>query len=505
MTNPALPAKSQNEFLNCLSDDQTSSGLALAPLVIDLDGTLTPTDTLYESVIQVVKQSPLNLLRLPFWLLNGRAAFKDEVTSRVSISAERLPYREALLNYLRSEKGKGRRIVLATAANRAVADRVAAHLGLFDDVLASDSGCNLKGKAKLEAIQENVGSQFVYAGDSSADLPIWNAAQAAILVAVSSRICDSVSRVVPIEQVFPRTDVTFATWLRALRVHQWLKNLLLVVPLLTAFSFMEVHKLTTLVVALMAFSFLASATYIINDLCDLESDRTHPRKRLRPFASATIPILNGLAVAGILLLLALVLALAVSLPFFLVLLIYLTLTSAYNWMLKEYVLIDVVMLSILYTLRILAGSVAIDVPVTSWLLAFSVFIFLSLALVKRCSELVSIDKRGGGAAQGRDYRVSDLVVLWPLGVGAALSAAVVFGLFISAPETQERYATPHLLWLVVIGLIYWLGRLWIKTSRGEMHDDPVVYAIKDFASRATIIAMIAVVLSAHFLALESIQ
>jgi 4-hydroxybenzoate polyprenyltransferase len=475
------------------------------PLVVDLDGTLTPTDTLVESLIELVKQSPMNLLRLPLWLLKGRAGFKDSVASHASISTEHLPYRETFLAYLRGEKEKGRRIILATAAHKSIAEGISAHLGLFDDVLASDAGRNLKGKAKLEAIQERIGENFVYAGDSHADISIWKAAQAAVLVGVSSDMAESIRRAVPVEREFPKEDVGLAVWLRALRVHQWLKNLLLFVPLLTAFSFMEMGKLATMAVAFLAFSLAASATYIVNDLLDLDNDRAHPRKRLRPFASAKIPILHGLAVAGSALVLAFVLALAVSHAFFLILLLYLALTSAYSWALKKYVLIDVLTLSILYTLRILAGSVAIGIATSSWLLAFSVFMFLSLALVKRCSELVSVDQTGKHAARGRDYRVTDLIVLWPLGVGAALSAVVVFGLFISAPETQARYATPHLLWLVAIGLIYWLARLWIMTSRGEMHDDPMIYAIKDHGSRITVLAMIAIMLVAHFLALDAVR
>jgi 4-hydroxybenzoate polyprenyltransferase len=243
---------------------------------------------------------------------------------------------------------------------------------------------------------------------------------------------------------------------------------------------------------------------LVNDLWDLDNDRAHPRKRLRPFASGEISILTGIAVAGCVLAAAVVLALTVSQNFFKMLLVYLAVTSAYSWALKEYVLIDVLTLSFLYTVRILAGSVVSGITISSWLLAFSVFIFLSLALIKRCSELVSIDQLGRGATHGRDYRVNDLVVLWPLGVGAALSAVVVFGLFINAPETQARYLTPHLLWLVAVGLIYWLARLWIKTSRGEMHDDPLIYAVKDHGSRVTVIAMIAIMLAAHFLALGTV-
>jgi 4-hydroxybenzoate polyprenyltransferase/phosphoserine phosphatase len=478
------------------------TAVANAPLIVDLDGTLTPTDTLVESLVKVVKQSPLNLLRLPLWLMKGRASFKEEIANHAGIAAERLPYREPLLDYLREEKQKGRQIVLATAAHQSIADGVAKHLGLFDQILATEAGRNLKGKVKLQAIQEKVGNIFVYAGDSHADLPIWKAAQAAVLVDVSASTADTVRRNVVIEREFQVDRAGLSVWLRALRVHQWLKNLLLFVPLLTAFSFFDIAKLTAMVVAFLAFSFAASATYMVNDLWDLENDRAHPRKRLRPFASGRLPILNGLVVAASALLLGFALAFTVSKGFVLMLLLYLALTSAYSWVLKEYVLIDVLMLSLLYTLRILAGSAAIGVATSTWLLAFSVFIFLSLALVKRCAELVSLAQNGAAATRGRDYRVTDLAVLWPLGVGAALSAVVVFGLFISAPETQGRYRTPYLLWLVAIGLIYWLARLWVKTSRGVMYDDPLVYAIKDRGSRMTVFAMIAVMLAAHFLTLS---
>lgn len=472
------------------------------PLVVDLDGTLTSADTLLESLVKVVKQSPLSLLRLPLWLLRGRANFKESIAAHAGVAAEHLPYRESLLEYLRDEKAKGRRIVLATAAHHTIAEAVAEYLGLFDMVLATKAGQNLKGEAKLKAIQERVGKSFVYAGDSRADLPIWKSAKAAVLVDVSPRTAQMVRQKVLVEREFAGERSGFAVWLRAMRVHQWLKNLLLFVPLLTAFSFMDITKLATMCVAFLAFSFVASATYIVNDLWDLENDRVHPRKRNRPFASGRLPILNGLAVAAGSLLLAFVLAMTVSKSFSLTLLFYLVLTSAYSWVLKEYVLVDVIMLSLLYTLRILAGSVAIGIATSQWLLAFSVFIFLSLATVKRCAELVSLEESGAAATLGRDYRVTDLVVLWPLGVGAALSAVVVFGLFISAPETRDRYGTPDLLWLVAVGLIYWLARLWVKTSRGEMHDDPVVYAIKDRGSRLTVLGMALVILAAHFFTLD---
>lgn len=480
------------------STDTTTS----IPLVVDLDGTLTPADTLAESVVQLIKNTPFNLLLMPLWILKGRAAFKDALASRTSIAAEQLPYNESLLAYLFAEREKGRRIILATAAHESIAKGVSEHLCLFDGVLATDLSRNLKGLAKLKAIREGVAKEFVYAGNCHADIPIWRAAQAAILVGVSPSLADLLRRNIAIEREFPGEAIGAATWLCALRAHQWLKNLLLFVPLLTAFSFMEMEKLAAVALAFLAFSLAASATYIGNDLWDLDNDRAHPRKRLRPFASAKIPILQGLAVAVSALVLAFILAMRVSPGFFLILLLYVGMASAYTWVLKKYVLIDVLLLSLLYTLRILAGSVAIGVVTSFWLQAFSIFIFLSLALVKRCAELVALGQIGEQAAQGRNYRVEDLVVLWPLGVGAALSAVVIFGLFISDPENQARYATPHLLWLVAVGLIYWMARIWIKTSRGEMHDDPIIYAIKDRGSCITILAMIIVTLAAHFFSLD---
>jgi 4-hydroxybenzoate polyprenyltransferase len=474
------------------------SSSSSTPLVVDLDGTLTPTDTLHESVIQLIRQYPITLLKLPYWLLKGRAAFKAEVAKNADFSADTLPYNQPLLEYLRKEKDKGRNIILATAAHQSIADAVAKKLDLFDDVLASDEECNLKGRAKLDAIQSKISATFVYAGDSRADLPIWKEAQGAILVGASPQVAASVRRNTVIEIEFPASASGIAIWLKALRVHQWLKNLLLFVPLLTAFSFFDLTRLSSILTAFFAFSLAASATYIVNDLWDLANDRAHPRKHKRPFASGLLKIRHGVGVAAAALAIAMLLAATVSVNFFLMLVLYLVLTSAYSWVLKEYVLIDVLMLAMLYTLRILAGSVAVGITPSSWLLAFSAFIFLSLALVKRCSELVSLGQNGRTAARGRDYQVGDLTVLWPLGVGAALCAVVVFGLFISAPETQGRYASGQLLWLVAFGLIYWTARLWIKTSRGEMHDDPLVFAVKDFGSGFTVAAMVAVTLAAHF-------
>jgi len=478
-----------------------AAGGAAPPIVVDLDGTLTPTDTLVESVLLAIKHRPATLLRLPLWLLQGRATFKARIAECASshISGDAWPYRADLLAYLTEERAHGRSIVLATAAHRSIAEPVAAHLGIFDAVLATDATRNLKGSAKLAAIREQIGTEFVYAGDSAADLPIWQAAAGAILVDVPEGVARTVrAGGVPVVREFRRPDTGPREWLRAFRVHQWLKNLLIFVPLLTAFAFTDPHAIAVALAAFVSFSLAASATYIGNDLWDLQSDRRHPRKRNRPFASGSLAIPAGVAAAAALMLVSLAIALALPRAFLALLVAYVALTSVYSWMLKSYVMIDVLMLALLYTLRIVAGGAANGIKVSLWLLGFSVFIFLSLALIKRCAELVSMGQAGTETSKGRDYRVSDLVILWPLGTGAGLCAVVVFALFASAPEVAARYATPALLWLVAVGLIYWLARLWIKTARGEMDDDPVIYAIRDRGSRISIAAMLVTVLAARF-------
>lgn len=471
------------------------------PLVVDLDGTLTLTDTLAESAIKAVKHRPATLIRMPLWLLKGRAFFKRQVAAAASahFNPAALPYNQALLNYLQSERAQGRQLILATAADRRIADAVASHLGFFNIVLASDGHDNLKGTSKLKKIEHAVGQLFAYAGDNAADLPIWQASSAAVLVGVSPQIERRVRTTCLIEQEFPKKPAGVKDWARALRVHQWVKNCLLFVPLLTGFSLFDMSKLITMALAFLAFSLVASATYIVNDLLDLDSDRAHPRKRTRPFASAQISILAGTAAAAGMLGGGLLIAASISQPFFWTLVLYLALTSSYTWLLKRYVLIDVVMLSVLYTLRILAGSIAAGVEITSWLAAFSLFIFLSLALVKRCSELVSLRRSSGTVIKGRDYHVSDLPILWPLGIASALSAVVVFGMFINAAETGLRYESPHLLWGAAVVMIYWIARLWIKTGRGEMHDDPIVYSLSNANSLFCISLIVMITVLAQFL------
>nr|WP_047167467.1 UbiA family prenyltransferase [Sphingomonas sp. Y57] len=468
------------------------------PLVVDLDGTLTPADTLVESIVALLRKSPLNLFRLFFWLFGGRANFKRAVALHVAVDGATLPYNGPLLAWLREEKARGRTLVLATAAHSSIAGQVQKHLGLFDLLISTADGENMKGRAKLAAIRAAIGDRFAYVGNGGPDMDVWAGADVAVAVDVPAGQLRKLRATMPIEREFRSEEPRFRLWLRALRVHQWTKNALLFVPLLTAFSFLEIARTIDVLLAFVAFCLVASAGYVLNDIVDLGNDRAHPRKSGRPFASGRLPLLYGIAVALAGLVVGVLVATAISWAFVFMLLSYLALTSAYSWTLKQYVLIDVLTLSLLYSWRIMAGAVAIDVQLSSWLLAFSVFVFLSLALIKRCTELLVAQESGRAALRGRDYRTTDLAVLWPLGAGSALCSVVIFGLFISSPETAGRYASPQLLWLAAFGLIYWLGRMWVKTSRGEMHDDPIVYSFKDRGSRIALAGIITVMIAARF-------
>jgi len=469
------------------------------PLVVDLDGTLTPTDTLVESVVGLVRQQPWMLLMLVWWLLSGRSAFKRQVAAHYRLDVSGLPWRSDLLAWLRAQKASGRPVFLATAAHEQIAQDAARHLGLFDGVLSTQGEVNLKGRHKLVAIQQRLAPRFVYAGDSSADLAVWREAQGAVLVGATAAVAGRARKLTSVEREFPAEAAGLKTWLRAIRVHQWVKNLLIFVPAFTSFALLDLHVGLALGLAFLAFSLAASATYVLNDLWDLKSDRQHPRKRTRPFASGQIPLVRALAAVLLLLILGVALAWQVSPAFALVLGGYVVLTTFYSWTLKSYVLLDVLMLAVLYTYRILAGSIASGIAVSRWLLAFSVFLFLGLALVKRCAELVSLRDSGRVGALGRDYQIHDLAVLWPLGVGASLCAVVVLGLYIGSPEAVYLYGDSQVLWLTCLVLTYWNARMWIKTGRGEMHDDPIVFAFKDRGTRYATVALVAIPVIAHLL------
>ncbi len=466
------------------------------PLFVDLDGTLIHTDLLIESFIELLKRHPLEALKAPLWLLRGKAYLKERIARLASVDPEHLPYNIELLEFLKREHEQGRAIHLATASNVRYASLVAGHLGFFKSVLASDDVTNLSGLRKLEAIQRVAPEGFVYAGNDHVDVAIWNASDAVILVNAPLQIVRLIRADIKVEADFKRSNPGIWPLLKALRPHQWLKNMLVFLPLLPIATSVSAGMAGEAIMAFIAFSMCASSVYLINDLSDLAVDRAHPRKCKRPFASGNLSPFYGLLLVPLLLLGAVAVGALLPPRFLAVLGFYWLSTTAYTFLLKRYALIDVVTLAGLYTLRVIAGAAAISVPPSFWILAFSTFIFFSLALAKRYAELYVMQSLNRVAAKGRGYQVADLQSVLQMGVASGYMAVLVMALYINSSEIIMRYGHVQLLWAVCPLLMLWISRIWLKSARGEMSDDPLVFAVTDKLSRLIVVLAAAVVLVA---------
>lgn len=449
------------------------------PLCVDLDGTLIKTDLLMEGVVLLLKKNIFYVFLLAVWLSRGKAYLKQQVCRRVKFDVAALPYNQSLLNLLRVTRRSGRQILLVTAADRGIAEEVAAHLKLFCGVIASDGTTNLCGTRKLRALKERFAdSGFDYAANASVDLAIWREADRAIVVNASPGTRRRAGRVSTVEAVIEDRPALPRSVRKALRPHQWVKNLLLFVPLVTSHQVANLSLLGQAALAFIAFCLCASSVYVLNDLLDIQADRRHPEKRARPFAAGNLSVGAGLALAVALLAASAGISLLLPVLFQLTLALYYGTTLAYSLYLKRKLYIDVHVLAGLYTIRVLAGGTAVGVMCSAWLLAFSMFLFLSLALVKRYSELRRVGRRKR-ATRGRGYRASDRQIIANLGTGSGLICALVLALYINSPQVGLLYSTPDALWLLCPLVMYWVGRIWLIAHRGRMDSDPVVFAIKD--------------------------
>lgn len=451
-------------------------------LAVDLDGTLIATDLLWESVFALLRANPLYAFMLPIWLAGGICRLKHEIARRVELDPASLPYRAEVVDRLRAERKAKRKIVLATAAHEKFAQSIAAHLGLFDRVHASSSDSNLKAANKRDTLKKNYGDAgFDYIGNSRDDISIFDTARTSIIVA-PDRAARRWGEATGAEMIHaPKRSLKLL--FRMLRAHQWLKNTLIVVPMILSHEYLNAQMLLECLVAFVSFSAAASAIYIINDFFDLPVDRLHATKRNRPFASGALSISFGLW--GILVLLTVSVATAFFLPplFGVVLAIYLATTVTYSLVLKRMLLIDVLTLAWLYTVRILAGAAATETLVSFWLLAFSIFFFLSLALVKRYVELAGCDVNNGDKIAGRGYRPEDLGIIAQGGMASAFSAALVLALYIDSAAVRELYADPWMVWPLAPMVLYITLRIWVLAGRNEMNDDPVVFIVRDWRSQ----------------------
>jgi 4-hydroxybenzoate polyprenyltransferase len=467
-------------------------------LCVDLDGTLIRGDVLWESVLVLFKTRPIALLLLPIWLFSGRATLKRRLAVRAHVNPASLPYRQEVLALLKREKTDGRRIALTTAADRTIAEAISSYLGLFDEVHASDGQVNFKGTTKATFLAERFAETgYEYVGDSAADVEVWRNSRGAYVVGTEAR-AKQAAAVTTLKGATLVPEVSlgafFRIWVTALRGHHWAKNLLLFLPLLLSHN-LGFRSSTRTFAGFVLYGLCASGLYIVNDLLDLHSDREHPWKKERPFASGDISIPEGLLASLLLLSVAVGVGFLLNVQFGMVLLGYAALTMVYSLYLKKVALLDVFVLSSFYSFRILAGALISATPLSQWFLAFSMFFFLSLATAKRHSELLHARDLVVSGNSGRGYQAGDRELLLALGTGSSFSAVVILSLYVHSPEVRLLYAAPEFLFLLCPIVLYWLSRTWLLAHRGELKEDPVTLAIRDPVSYGVALAS-AVVLAA---------
>ena len=457
----------------------------LTCLCADMDGTLLETDSLWESLLALLGTHPWTIFLIPIWLLRGKAAFKQEIGRRATLNISTLPLREDVVEFLRQEKKKGRKLIMATAADRRIASAVAQRLGLFDAVLASDGKTNLSNSNKKRAIQAFLGGkEFDYAADSKVDLPIWACARTAILVGPTAKLLDIAQKRLRVGTVFARRKICWSALWSALRPKHWVKNLLVFVPLVMAHQVSDHSLLAQAVLAFASFSLCASGVYVLNDLLDLESDRLHPSKKTRVFASGAVPLWAGVVLAPALMSAASLVATQLPRLFFAEIAVYAAAAVFYSTYAKRTPLVDVLLLTGLYLVRLLSGGAVTHIPVSPWLLAFSMFLLLSLAFTKRYTELIKQtggDERPGGSSK-RNYLTKDADLIRQFGVASGYISVLVLALYVNGREVTALYRHPQWIWLACPLLLFWISRVWFLANRGQLNEDPVLFAVRDSVS-----------------------
>ncbi|MFL9932606.1 UbiA family prenyltransferase [Paraburkholderia sp. RL18-103-BIB-C] len=470
--------------------------MTAVPLCVDLDGTLTDSDLLIESFLALIKKNPLYLFHCIAWLLRGKGYLKAQIAARVAIDVSLLPYNARLVDFLKQERSSGRDLYLCTASDQRFAEQIASHFGFFKGVMASNETRNLSSINKAGALTAEFGAQgFDYCGNARADVPVWKQARKAIVVGGKS-IQASAQRVNQATVIFDNKRSFIRLAIKEMRVYQWVKNLLIFVPLLASHRFTNVDALIADGIAFLSFCFCASFVYLLNDMLDLDADRRHSRKRQRPFASGEFPLAAGICLMFVLLAASASLAIMLPTAFQLALAGYVAMTLAYSFGLKRVMLVDVFVLAALYTARIVAGGAAVNVVLSDWLIMFSVMIFLSLAMVKRYTELDKLQREGKVCAAGRGYITEDMSIVRSFGTAAGYVAVLILALYMNSAAVNVLYSHPHRLWILFFLLLFWISRVWMIAFRGQMHDDPIVFSIKNRASLSIIVLCVLTVIIA---------
>lgn len=451
----------------------------MPPLCVDLDGTLVNTDIFLENLLLVIKKEPKTVFLIPFWILRGKSYLKYKVMEKASINYKTLPYNKKLIYFLKKRAAKGQKLMLVTGSTQEVAKNVADHVGIFSEYHSSHKNVNLTGKTKAFFLNKYLGKgNYDYVGNSSVDLEIWKYSRTAYVVNANKSTCRAALKANNRCRIFNYHTSSLKIFAKALRPHQWLKNLLVFAPMVFANQF-DLNLIFKSFLAFMAFSLVASSGYVFNDLLDVNSDRNHATKKKRPFASGALSVRTGILLIPGLLGVALLLSSLVNMAYLGVILGYFLLTVNYTLWIKKVEVADVLILASFYSLRLYAGSLATDIPLSTWLLAFTTFLFLSLALIKRSSELIDKIEIGGKATLSRGYKIDDHPLLRSLGSTSGYLAVVILALYVSSDEVTQQYAHPQFLWWICFLLMYWISRFWIIANRGQVDYDPVMFAAKD--------------------------
>lgn len=472
--------------------------LTLLPVVVDLDGTLIYSDTTWEITLKAIKHNPLNVLKiLMLYILKGKVALKAWLAKHYELDTSLLPFNKPLLEKLHEYKRKGHKIILATGSFHSIPEKIVKNLPVFDEVLATHDNTNLVGENKAHTLIERYGDgNFIYFGNSSQDLPVWRHSHTGYIVNGTRSLYKKAAVNNASINLFSLKEPTLASIIKAMRVHQWVKNLLVFVPVLTAHQVLQLNTWVASIIMFFAFSCTASAVYLLNDMLDIETDRAHSRKKYRPFAKGTLAIPTGIIASAILLVIASTLAGQLGVNTLLILGAYFLTTCLYSFKLKYCLVLDIVVLGLLYTQRIIAGSVATHIDTTFWLLALSVFFFLSLAFMKRYSELMH-KLQSSPTVTVASYTDKDMPFLSTSGIASGLMAVLILALYIQSPQVLLLYKTPYVLWGVCIIALYWILLFWSKAYRGELGNaDPVVYAVSDKASYLCALVIVILALTA---------
>lgn len=471
---------------------------ARAPLIVDLDGTLLATDTLWEALVVFLKTKPLGIFSIIWWVFAGKAAFKQKIAAATALDVESLPYRTACIDWLREEKESGRRIWLATGADVSVASAIASHLGFFEGVISSNGSKNATGTIKADLIANVLGGEgYHYAGNAMIDMAVWRKSLGVIVVAPDRGVVAALKRNgIAILRLFPAPPITIQLWFKALRVHQWVKNLLVFTPLLTSHQIFNVVGFVHAACGFVVFSLVASSTYLINDLLDLPADRRHATKSARPLAAGLISIPSAIRMIVILLLAAAALSSLLPLNAALLIFGYSAATLFYSAVLKTMMMADVVALALFYTARLLYGGLVTGIEISIWTLAFCGFSFFSLAAAKRINELAKTDMRAREVLRHRAYQARDVNALVALAAASLNIAALVLILYINSPQVEKLYRHPQLLWTMCVPFFYWFSRILTLANRGALADDPILFAVKDRVTYIVLAAMAAIAILA---------